>query len=978
MTATSCESTVQLPETATIVCATGDALKAEDTQPLVSPWAAGVAMVLAASVLQRIVGFIRSAWFCRWLDAEQLGTWDLAFSFLMTATPLVVLALPGCLGRYVEHFRQKGILGPFLRRLALIQGGLATVAALLMVFLTRPIAVAVFGSAEFAPYVYLLACGLVVIAWFNYFYELTTALRLSRWIAGLQLVNSILFAVLGIGLLWLWRRSAESVIVAYLLACIVTIVCAAFVVRPWLWGRPYTETQQMNDGVWPKVLWYSLGLWATGTVGNLFAVVDRYMIIHFSPSGATDTLAQVGDYHAARLVPVLLVSLAGLVASLSLPHLSYAWERGRRDWCVDRLAFLLKVTGVALLLAGTGVLLSSPIIFEGLLAGKYPTARLILPLTLLASCWFSLFFVLQNYVLCCEKAHWGALAMAVGLIANVILNILWLPIWGLFGAVAATTLANGLALAALATVSYKLGFSLRFCLIWPMIVPLSLIGGTLTAIITTCSLLALALGTPLFFSPEEKREIFRFWRQLIALGHFHRSPSRQDDPRAEAELPRSNRKPHDQIDTKWVQPAFAGDAGHPWPNPFFRRVRYPALGQRGPLRVMFIITCMPVGGAERLLVEIVRRLDRREFEPELCCLKYLGPLGEVLAKEVPTFSGLLSHKYDLRVLPRLCSLLRKRNIDAVITVGTGGDKMFWGRLAAYLAGVPVIASALHSTGLPDHVEWLNRIIAPLTDAFIAVAQPHAEFLVAKEGCPRNRTWVIPNGIDADRFSPRLPDPKLRQELGLPPDASVIAIVAALRPEKNHELFLRMAAMIHRRFADTHFLIVGDGPRRKMLEDLTAQLGLQQVVHFLGTRDDIPEILACTDIVVLSSHMEANPLSLLEAMACGKPVVATRVGSVPTNVLDGLTGFLVPPGDVSAMADRCGLLLSSPQLRQEMGRAGRQHILTRASLEVTIKGYEELIRRLYHRKVAKSPSLRLTPADLTAAQPANVTVCVSGL
>jgi glycosyltransferase involved in cell wall biosynthesis len=266
----------------------------------------------------------------------------------------------------------------------------------------------------------------------------------------------------------------------------------------------------------------------------------------------------------------------------------------------------------------------------------------------------------------------------------------------------------------------------------------------------------------------------------------------------------------------------------------------------------------------------------------------------------------------------------------------------------------------------------------LTDAFIAVAQPHAEFLVAKEGCPRNRTWVIPNGIDADRFSPRLPDPKLRQELGLPPDASVIAIVAALRPEKNHELFLRMAAMIHRRFADTHFLIVGDGPRRKMLEDLTAQLGLQQVVHFLGTRDDIPEILACTDIVVLSSHMEANPLSLLEAMACGKPVVATRVGSVPTNVLDGLTGFLVPPGDVSAMADRCGLLLSSPQLRQEMGRAGRQHILTRASLEVTIKGYEELIRRLYHRKVAKSPSLRLTPADLTAAQPANVTVCVSGL
>lgn len=978
MTATSCESTVQSPETATIVSATGDKPKVEDVQPVVSPWATGVAVVLAASVLQRVVGFVRSAWFCRWLDAEQLGTWDLAFSFLMTATPLVVLALPGCLGRYVEHFRQKGILGPFLRRLALIQGGLATAAALLMVFLTRPIAVAVFGSAEFAPYVYLLACGLVIIAWFNYFYELTTALRLSRWIAGLQLVNSILFAVLGIGLLVLWRRSAESVIIAYLLACIVTIVCAAVVVRPWFLGRPSAETQRMNDRTWPKVLWYSLGLWATGTVGNLFAVVDRYMIVHFSPTGVTEALAQVGDYHAARLVPVLLVSLTGLVASLSLPHLSSAWERGRRDWCVDRLAFLLKVTGVALLLAGTGVLLSGPIIFEGLLAGKYPTARLILPLTLLASSWFSLFFILQNYVLCCEKAHWAALAMAAGLVANVIFNILWLPIWGLFGAVAATALANGLALGALALVSHKLGFGLRFYLIWPMIVPLSLIGGTLVAIITTGSVLALALGTSLVFSSEEKQEISRFWRQLIAMGHIYRSFPRHADPRNGGGLPKSNRKLHVQIDTKWVQPAFVGDPGLSWPNPFLRKRRFPPLGRRGPLRVMFVITCMPVGGAERLLVEIVRRLDRRQFEPELCCLKYLGPLGEVLAKEVPTFSGLLSHKYDLRVLPRLCSLLWKREIDAVITVGTGGDKMFWGRLAAYLAGVPVIASALHSTGLPDHVEWLNRIIAPLTDAFIAVAQPHAEFLVAKEGCPRNRTWVIPNGVDTVRFSPRLPDPKLRQEVGIPPSAPVIAIVAALRPEKNHELFLQMAAMIHRRFADTHFLIVGDGPRRKMLEGLTAELGLQRIVHFLGTRDDVPEILACADIVVLSSHMEANPLSVLEAMACGKPVVATRVGSVPTNVLDGLTGFLVPPGDVAAMADRCGLLLSSPQLRQEMGRAGRQHVLARASLEVTVRGYQELICALYHLKVANAPSLDPMRANLTGGRPVDAAVRVSDL
>ena len=109
---------------------------------------------------------------------------------------------------------------------------------------------------------------------------------------------------------------------------------------------------------------------------------------------------------------------------------------------------------------------------------------------------------------------------------------------------------------------------------------------------------------------------------------------------------------------------------------------------------MFVITSMPVGGAETLLVELVRRMDRGRFLPELCCLKYFDPLGEVLAEEIPAFTGLLAHKYDFAVLWRLTRLLRRRRIDAVVTVGTGGDKMFWGRLAGWLAGVPVICSAL--------------------------------------------------------------------------------------------------------------------------------------------------------------------------------------------------------------------------------------------------------------------------------------------
>ena len=190
---------------------------------------------------------------------------------------------------------------------------------------------------------------------------------------------------------------------------------------------------------------------------------------------------------------------------------------------------------------------------------------------------------------------------------------------------------------------------------------------------------------------------------------------------------------------------------------------------------MFVITSMPVGGAETLLVELIRRMDRERFSPELCCLKHYDVLGDALAGEVPAFTGLLSHKYDLRVLGRLTQLMRRRRTDAVVTVGTGGDKMFWGRLAGWLAGVPVICSALHSTGLPDHVEFSNRLLAPLTDAFIAVAEPHACYLAEHEGCPAEKIRVIHNGVDVERFHPRWPTRELQEQWKLDPAAPTIVL-----------------------------------------------------------------------------------------------------------------------------------------------------------------------------------------------------------
>jgi glycosyltransferase involved in cell wall biosynthesis len=372
------------------------------------------------------------------------------------------------------------------------------------------------------------------------------------------------------------------------------------------------------------------------------------------------------------------------------------------------------------------------------------------------------------------------------------------------------------------------------------------------------------------------------------------------------------------------------------------------LADRGPLRVMFFVTSMPVGGAETLLVNLIRRVDREHFLPELCCLKDPGPLGEELAREIPVHSDFIGGKYDLAVLGRLTRLLVERRVDAAITVGAG-DKMFWGRLAAWRARVPVVASALHSTGWPDGIGRLNRLLTPITDAFIGVAAPHGKHLVEVERFPAEKVHVIPNGIDTDRFRSQLPSESLRVELGLGPTDRAVAIVAALRPEKNHAMLLEAIAQVLRMLPETKLLVVGEGPERGAIERRAKELGIADAVCMLGNRSDVPAVLAAANVFALSSHMEANPVSILEALACEVPVVAPRVGSIPETVLENETGYLVEPGNAAMMAERIQSLLTDESNRQRMGKSGRRLVVNHWSLDKMVKGYEQLLASIYSSK-----------------------------
>lgn len=367
------------------------------------------------------------------------------------------------------------------------------------------------------------------------------------------------------------------------------------------------------------------------------------------------------------------------------------------------------------------------------------------------------------------------------------------------------------------------------------------------------------------------------------------------------------------------------------------------------LRVMFVISSMPVGGAETLLVNLTRRFDKTRIAPMVGCLKERGVLGEELADEIPVFEQLINHKYDVAVARRLRQIFRRNKVDAVITVGAG-DKMFWGRLAARGCGVPVILSALHSTGWPDGVGRLNRMLTGITDGFIAVANHHADFLVEFEKFPEHKVFMIPNGIDTTRFTfNEAARNEWRQQHGVPLESPVVGIVAALRPEKNHELFLESARLTLQSVPNAHFVIAGDGETRAHLQSLAKAKNISSQVHFLGSVSDIPGVLSMIDVFSLTSHNEANPVSILEALSCNRSVVATDVGSISESVLQGTTGFLCQPGDAEDVSGRWIELLRDESLRTSMGRQGRAHVIDNSSLDAMTSGYTELIESMFRDK-----------------------------
>ena len=328
-----------------------------------------------------------------------------------------------------------------------------------------------------------------------------------------------------------------------------------------------------------------------------------------------------------------------------------------------------------------------------------------------------------------------------------------------------------------------------------------------------------------------------------------------------------------------------------------------------------------------------------------------GPVGEELEElGIEVVSRTSGFRHDPGGLLRLASILKRESVDILFCLDHH-NAVFWGALASRMAGVENRVLAVHSTGLwgkKSSFTVSDRVVLPLYDKVIALARSHADHLEKEENIPAQKIAVIHNGVDTGRFVPAgsaAERARLRSELEIPETAVVVTIVAALRPEKNHEMLLRAAADLSGK--GYLFLVVGEGKEEGRLHDLAGRLSLGGEVRFMGRRSDIPDILSASDIFVLCSHpvVETFPLSVLEAMSSGLPVISTRVGSVETIVDEGTNGLLVDPGDAGALVGALAELGRDEPKRRRFGEMARGKVVERFSQEEMIAKYAALFREM---------------------------------
>lgn len=374
-----------------------------------------------------------------------------------------------------------------------------------------------------------------------------------------------------------------------------------------------------------------------------------------------------------------------------------------------------------------------------------------------------------------------------------------------------------------------------------------------------------------------------------------------------------------------------------------------------PPLVVHLIYRLDIGGLETLLVDMINRMPAQRYRHAVVCLtdytdfaqRITRPGVELVALHKQPGLGLGIHAVLWRLLRRLRpAILHTYNFGTMEYAATG-----------FAAGVPVRVHAEHGRdardpqGLNPKHNLLRRCAAPFIDRIVPVSQDLRRWLHEVVGIGERKLVLIDNGVDTERFRPALAD-EAKTEAWQDQDAFVIGTVGRLQDVKDQATLVQAFAELRRLLPRERLrlVLVGDGPLRAALEAQVAAAGLQDSVCFAGARADVAPVMRSFSLFALSSIAEGTPVTLLEAMASGLPVVATAVGGIPDLVADGVAGTLVPPRDPQAMARAFAAYVNERALARRHGAAGRAHVERRYSMHAMLDTYVGLYDSLCHTKI----------------------------
>jgi glycosyltransferase involved in cell wall biosynthesis len=373
------------------------------------------------------------------------------------------------------------------------------------------------------------------------------------------------------------------------------------------------------------------------------------------------------------------------------------------------------------------------------------------------------------------------------------------------------------------------------------------------------------------------------------------------------------------------------------------------MASQDKINVLFIIKPERAAGAEMVLLEAAARLDRERFrvfaglltpDRENLIPPHLTPINFNL----PGLNGWVW----LRFFLHLCWVLHRQKIQIVHTNSyVPGNYV---RLAAAALRVPVIIDHWHGfTRFNRKRRFICRWLGRVTDLSLAVSQGVRDYLIEECALDPAKVRVVRNGVDLARLQQHRPRQEVRRELGLPEEARVVGLVARLDHwGKGHKEFFTALADLPEGYP-VEALIIGGGRREAEVKQLAAEMGLAGQVHFLGQRDDIPDLLAALDLFVLPSHNEGVSLALLEAMAAGLPVIATAVGGLPEVVTDSINGLLIPSKDPGALTAALQTLLEDHNFAKKLGENAQRHVEANFSLDRLGREINEIYAELSSRR-----------------------------